>query len=353
MFCLATSHQCMSSGTDKLPETLKQLEKEVPLPYHQDLDAIVRKLSNTAIPAAFAAHEPFLDSLLLDRGMPQELKYLPLALSGMKADYQQDDRCGIWALPTLAGIRHGLTINGNHDERFVMEAASVAAIDYLNSLQQQYHNWWYSILAFTNSPNALQHALLRQGNTTEPWTFHKQHLLPDTKIVGDYIACIYVYSPASRPEVSSAKDYAEISFSQPISIQLLAKETNLTVENIRALNPVFRSETLVPLKGYPLRLPKKFAKYFPTIEQSLYAQTAAAPPTKVEEPAETAQKQQPTVQPQKPTPTNVTTQRYKVKKGDTLGKIAKTYHVKVSDLKRWNNLKSDLIREGQTLIIKK
>lgn len=43
---------------------------------------------------------------------------------------------------------------------------------------------------------------------------------------------------------------------------------------------------------------------------------------------------------------------YVVKSGDTLGGIAKKYHVTVADLKKWNNLKSDLIRENQKLKIK-
>lgn len=44
---------------------------------------------------------------------------------------------------------------------------------------------------------------------------------------------------------------------------------------------------------------------------------------------------------------------YTIKKGDTLGGIAARYHVKVSDLKKWNNLKSDLIRDGRKLVIYK
>jgi len=42
---------------------------------------------------------------------------------------------------------------------------------------------------------------------------------------------------------------------------------------------------------------------------------------------------------------------YTVKSGDTLSKIAQLYHVKVSDIKRWNDLKSDFIREKQKLKI--
>lgn len=42
---------------------------------------------------------------------------------------------------------------------------------------------------------------------------------------------------------------------------------------------------------------------------------------------------------------------YTVKRGDTLGKIAQKYHVSIKDLKSWNHLKSDLIREHQKLKI--
>ncbi|MCX7878061.1 MAG: LysM peptidoglycan-binding domain-containing protein [Ignavibacteria bacterium] len=44
---------------------------------------------------------------------------------------------------------------------------------------------------------------------------------------------------------------------------------------------------------------------------------------------------------------------YTVKKGDTLAKIADKYDVPVSDLKKWNSLKSDKIEVGQKLIVKK
>jgi len=44
---------------------------------------------------------------------------------------------------------------------------------------------------------------------------------------------------------------------------------------------------------------------------------------------------------------------YKVKKGDSLSKIAKTYHTSVSNLKKWNHLSSDMIKINQVLKVKK
>ncbi len=42
---------------------------------------------------------------------------------------------------------------------------------------------------------------------------------------------------------------------------------------------------------------------------------------------------------------------YTIRKGDTLGGIAARHKVKVADLKRWNSLSGDLIREGRKLVI--
>ena len=42
---------------------------------------------------------------------------------------------------------------------------------------------------------------------------------------------------------------------------------------------------------------------------------------------------------------------YKIKRGDYLGKISQRFGVKIADIKRWNNLTNDKIKENQRLII--
>ena len=44
--------------------------------------------------------------------------------------------------------------------------------------------------------------------------------------------------------------------------------------------------------------------------------------------------------------------RYKVKQGDVIGIIAENFHVSVSDIRRWNNLRSNKVVAGKTLKIK-
>lgn len=231
---------------------------------------------------------------LQKRSMPLEMKYLPFALSKMDPNFMKGERRGYWSLPTVVALRYGLSIDAQNDERLDLEPSTHAALDYLLELNAKYNNWWLSVLAFANSPNALHHALMRSDNIPELWDYDEEKLLPDTKIIGDLIAYIYL------------DNQGELTFTQPI------KKT--------AVQPVVETKA---------------------IEQN---QSDKAPEQSV-----TKQDTTPKTTP-KPKQ-NVT--YYTVKKGDTLTKIANKYHVTVNDLKKWNNLKSDRINAGQKLTIKK
>ena len=197
-FCLAANNCCVSSGSDGLAKELKSMEKSIPLPYHSALDKTIEQLAKQRFPETFKKHEAFIDTALMQRGMPLELKYLPYALSRMKADYTQGDCCGYWALPSLVGMRYGLNIDASHDERFSVEASTLAALDYLNDLYKQYNDWWYCILAYVNSPTSLSHAIIHYGSKPEVWDFYDHRLMPNTYVIADFIACVYIESKKEK-----------------------------------------------------------------------------------------------------------------------------------------------------------
>ena len=297
IFCLAANNCCVSSGSDGLARELKSLEKDIPLPYHDALDKTVKQLSGKSLPMTFTKYEAFVDTALVQRGMPMELRYLPYALSGMRANFSYGDRRGYWALPSLVAMHYGLAVDESRDERWSVEASTLAALDYLNDLHDKYNDWWLSILAFANSPTSLSHALIHHGDEPALWDFYEQDLMPDIKVIPDFIACVYLGSQG------------QLKFS--------AKDTEPSVDK-----------------------PKKVSAPEPVEE----------PTTKVVEPTETPKQ---TTKLNPTTNSGSQTTKHKVKKGDTLSGIAAKYHVSVANLKKWNNLKSDKIQIGQTLIIKK
>lgn len=277
LVCLMVNNCCVSSGMDNVPNELKSTEKGIPLPYHEDLAEMLKSRASKPVSSVFLQYEPFLDSALTERKMPLELKYLPLSLSGMRENYRQGDRCGYWAMPTLVGMRYGLSVDEENDERLDMRSATVAALDYISDLYKNYQDWWYAILAYTNSPNTLNQALVHTGTKPSPWDFYEQKLMPDSQVIADFISYVY-----------------------------LANEDSLMfAEIIEPEEPVVSSDEP---------------------EETMRTTTDANESSVI---------------------------KHRIKKGDTLTKIAAMYQVKISELMEWNNLSDDKILEGQILIIKK
>ena len=298
IFCFFASHCCVSSDVQGLAKKLKAMEKTLPLPYHESLSAHVNNCSSKPIPCHFESYSAFMETELQKRSMPLELKYLPFALSQMNPNFTKGDRRGYWSLPTVVALRYGLSIDAQNDERLDFQPSTRAALDYLSELNAKYNNWWLSILAFSNSPNALHHALMRSDDIPELWDFDDGKLLPNTNVIGDLIAYIYL------------DNQAELRFTQPIQKSIAPSVT----------------------------------------EPKIVSQSQTS-----EMPKQTVTKQDTTP---KTTPKNTTKPKqnvtyYTVKKGDTLTKIANKYHVTVNDLKKWNKLKNDRIDVGQKLTIKK
>ena len=110
-------------------------------------------------------------------------------------------------------------------------------------------------------------------------------------------------------------------------------------DRLQILNPAYKLNIIPKVTGktYSLRLPIKHLAEFVNNEEAIYAH-ANSQLEKTE----------------KPLPQLVTSSekiRYKVKNGDYLGKIAERYGVGVSQIKRWNGLRSNNLRIGQRLTI--
>lgn len=285
-FCMTANYCCVSSDANSISKELETMEKGIPLPYHHVLIERVNQYEKKALPELFTSLDTLFEKELQKRGIPLELKYLPISLTEMNPNFQKGDRCGLWALPTLVGLHYGLIINESQDERFSVEASTRAALDYLSDLYQKYNDWWYSILAFSNSPNSVQHAISHCNTQPQLWDFYDQKLIPDTKVISDLIACVYVYHD-----------------NEPTTL------THVASTNVK--------------KAIIKETPKT------TIEEN-QAQTNQ----QLEEQNENIEK-------------------HMVKKGETLSHIAQKHHVDVKSLMEWNHLESDLILDGQELIIKK
>lgn len=114
------------------------------------------------------------------------------------------------------------------------------------------------------------------------------------------------------------------------TLSMIARKYQVTVQQIKQWNHL---ESDMIRAGESLKIETQVAA---AQKEDAAAQTTAMP----------APKQNVT-----PTPTQPKPIYHKIKKGETLSQIAQKYHVSVKQLKQWNHLKSDMIREGEKLKI--
>jgi len=123
-----------------------------------------------------------------------------------------------------------------------------------------------------------------------------------------------------------------------ITFDQISELVNVSQEELAMLNPSYKLSIIPKINGKTsiLRLPKHAIGTFVTNEAAIYAH--------VEE--ELKKKEAPL--PQLVAEEHI---RYRVKSGDYLGRIAQQFGVGVSEIKRWNGLRSNMLRVGQRLTI--
>jgi membrane-bound lytic murein transglycosylase D len=124
-----------------------------------------------------------------------------------------------------------------------------------------------------------------------------------------------------------------------ITLDQVSEFTGVAMEELQFLNPSYKLDIIpfVKDKNYTLRLPRPVIGDFITNESQIYA-FAQEEFDKREKPL-----------PQFFEPDSKIT--YKVRSGDFLGSVARKYSVRVSDIKKWNGLRSNNIKIGQRLTI--
>ena len=134
-----------------------------------------------------------------------------------------------------------------------------------------------------------------------------------------------------------------------LHLQQVSELIGIPLNELQDLNPQYIKD-IIPgnSKPYILRLPYNYSSAFIENEDSIYTYKAAEflnPQTLLNTSST----------PSRSSSSSTSGDRisYKVKSGDSLGKIASRHKVTVAQLKSWNHLKSNTIRVGQRLYIYK
>jgi membrane-bound lytic murein transglycosylase D len=273
------------------------------------------------------------------KNMNKDYILLPLLLSGCNQNYVgSTDLAGLWAMDYLSARKYHLRIDTLVDERKGGDFSVDAALNYLYDLESRYNNNPINTITAYHFGAPFLKSLLAENNNTSILTSGPKDLQLFFKF---YAYCIkLIEGTRTTNQLNTCFDiFGQMDMiwvEKPTRIEALEKVLLVNSKEIRHNNPVYTGQFIDPnYKRVPFAIDKVASLKFEVFKDSIYNWQPNPPAAIVDSEYETED--------------HIIS--YKVKKGDSLGKIAAKYDVTIKQIKSWNKIKGDKISKGQTLKI--
>lgn len=272
---------------------------------------------------------PMILEELRSAGLPEQLSWLPLVESGFKVRALSRARAlGLWQFISSTGTRYGLDRDNWVDERMDPVKATRAAIGYLSDLHALFGDWLTALAAYNcGEGNVLRQIRNQQVSYFDQfWDIYGRLPRETRRYVPRFLATLAILEdPAAygfdlpEPLPRARVEVAEVS--RPIELAALDRALDLQSGTLAALNPELRWGA-TPKEPYSLRVPEGRAG-------TVSSQVAQVPEF---------------------IPREARTVVHRVRRGETLSQIASRYGTSVRALMQNNRLRSaNRIYPGQRL----
>lgn len=357
-------------STELLKERLAILDAKSPfnIEYNPGLENIIksflknRKKSYERLMGISEYYFPMFEEALAKQNVPLEIKYLAIVESALNPKaVSRMGATGLWQFMYQTGKQYNLHIDSYVDERSDPLKASAAAAQYMSNMYKIFGDWDLVLASYNSGPGNVAKAIRRSGGQQNYWNIRK-HLPKETQgYLPAFLATMYIYEfhkehgivPQRAPIKSFETD--TIMVKSQLTFKQLSNLLDIPVAQLQLLNPSYKLNTVPNYNNKPhyLRLPQDKIALFTSNEDKIYAY-AAYEADKRERPygSQTAVASRVTTSSDDSDSRYVTkTKTYKVKRGDNLSTIASRHNVSLSDLKKWNKLRSNTIAAGANLKI--
>jgi membrane-bound lytic murein transglycosylase D len=269
---------------------------------------------------------PMVRQIFGEEGVPTDLAYLAVIESGFTnsaASYAK--AVGMWQFIRSTGRIYGLGGNGWVEERRDPVKATRAAARYLKKLYELSGDWYLALASYNAGPLTTERAILNLG-TRNFWDMYRSRWLrTETKnYVPELCAAILVGRFPERyglkVEQLPPYTYETVDVDRMTSLPVLARYAETDVEALRELNPELLRGTTPPGR-YSLRVPP--------------GQSGATARALARIPASQRLDFQP----------------FRLRKGQTLAKVAARFNLSEEDLLAANGITRVQFRPGRTILV--
>lgn len=326
-------------------------------------------------------YRAMIESTLKKEGVPQDLIYLAQAESAFKPRVVSSMGArGIWQFMPYTGEEYGLSRDYWVDKRDDPVAATRAAAEHFRDLYQMFGDWYLVMAAYNSGPLNVARAVERTGYA-DFWELQRRNALPEqTK---NYVPIILALTMVAKDPLlygihvdpDPPLKFDTVTLDHSISLRLVADATNASLDDLQALNPQLVRGITPNQPGFNLHVPEgtgvelqkeiasipadkltiwRIAKLqsgqtLGEIARQYHVTVASLENVNVidanDPPAVGTELIVPTA------PPRARLVHYRVRRGDTLEGIASRFDVSVSELQRWNHLRTERTPHGRLLRI--
>ena len=263
------------------------------------------------------------------RGMPTEIALLPAIESAYKPyAYSRAKAAGLWQFIPSTGKLYGLKANWWYDGRRDVEAATGAALNYLDKLRNDFNGDWHLALAAYNAGEGKVSRMMEYNRLRGlPTTYEHLKLKSETvNYVPRLLAFVNIVAEPEKYGIQLAaipnKPYfAKVETKSQIDLGVAAKLAELQVDDLHKINPGHNRWATDPEGPHYLFVPVDKKELLEAALSNL------------------------------PEDERVQYRRHQVARGETMSQIAKRYRVTPEAVKSANQLKKNSLRVGQDLLI--
>ena len=336
-------------------DRLARMESAIPLTYNpavrEAIDLYVNRRSNlmSLMLSRATYYFPIIEEELDRQGLPLELKYLAIVESALNPTaVSRMGATGFWQFMLRTGKIYGLTINSVIDERMDPRKSTRAMCEYFKDMYALYGDWMLAIAAYNCGPGNINKAIRRSGGKKDFWEIFPYLPRETRSYVPFFIAAFYSMEYYREHDIRPSAIHIPIAtdtvhLAHRCTTRELAEITSVSLDTIELLNPMYK-KGIIPgnQQSQVIVLPAQAAIDFASNKEKYFAshhvseaQVEGSSPDIDEEQTGDSERE-------------VT---YRVRRGDSLGSIARRYHVTTAQIKEWNGLRSNTIHPGQKLVI--
>jgi membrane-bound lytic murein transglycosylase D len=216
------------------------------------------------------------------RGLPQELRLLPVVESAYREDaVSPQGAVGLWQITRVGASGYPLRMGGPIDERRDFWKATEVALDTLATNHDRFGDWLLAIAAYNAGPGGVQRAINRAG-TTDFWELRRSGALPreTAEFVPRFLAAVRVFAQPERYGLLEMEPitWVRVGAGGRADLRKLAAHTGMDLQLLRTANAELSSlftpsdarvEPVVigsndaraaDMRGYWLKVPEEHAE---------------------------------------------------------------------------------------------